>query len=531
MTAMKRYLTLLIALAAAMFLFSSCGNQQQGNNQSGGDNAIVTVAPDAQLEDLGTFTVLVQDNGAYASATANDIVKQHLINRIANERNQKIDMNVIPVPAGDFINQANTYIQSGQQIDGFSVEFGATSDTLLSAPGWCIPIDTLLQQYGPNVMMVIGDSYWQTVMRDNQIMGIPSTAFANETIMIARRDVLNMMGIESVQTRDELLIACEVYKAWGKIPLALTWSQVSELLSYSYGIPAGDYELQNNAVIMRENADYFYFVYTNDHLTEISYFINQMRRFYNKGYFDKDLFTASAEDMRSKFISGEAMVYATEAGNVYGDLLALRASDPAADIMVIPSPTSQRMKTPTIRGEKAIDRVLLFASSGANHRAMMTFKDWMYSDQTAYMDAMYGAIGTHISFNPYEGTYSYLEGNSPDAQLYTGLYSLGIDLDGIFPMPRLLSSDPNLAKRGEIQKEIYDYLSRAQVRYELSSRVKLTDQNVLEKMATYRYYMDEALMLYVTGQINDFDFQRKMNSLIDEGTYVKEYLVASLTQQ
>ncbi len=464
------------------------------------------------LTDLGTFVSIVPDNGKYNVPEENEIVKQHIIKSIAQTKQVKLDMNVMALPADDYITQINNVLTSGQAVDSISGDYDLFR-VLSGQQNFCAPMDSLLQTHAPNILSLIDEGRWNTVMVNNQIMGIPGCSLPEETVMFARGDITMMMGLNEIKTKEQFIASLAAFKAVGKVPLAMTWSQIMDCLAYMYYIPTNDYYLERDKAIMREQTYY----YLND-------FIDNMRKFYRLGYLHPDVFTASELDMKQLFLNGEAGVYATEYNDIIFDMDTLKGQDATAEMKLITAPTFRRMPKPRLSGEQPVDSVLVLYSKGKHHQALLTYKDWAYTDGVTYVTTQYGVTGTHINYNMAASEFEYLGKYAEGAPTYTGLYMLDIDLNGVFQPAFLKSSDPALQHKSDLLRETHQYLTTSKVTYEPQVPLSAEAQNM---MNIYRTTVDDAVQKYIKGEINRVEFDEKLESCKDEA----KVIIAEVTPQ
>lgn len=518
MTKIRRMLLLSLAMIMVITL---CACNGVGKNAE--PTPIPTPEQEAtnmdSLPDLGTFVSIVPDNGKYDVPEENEIVKKHIIQKIAESKQVKLDMNVIALPATDYITEINNLLVSGQAVDSITGDY-TLFKTLTGQQNFCTPMDQLLQEHAPTVLSTIDESRWSEVMVNNQIMGLPGCSMPEETVMFTRGDVLRMMGLPETKTKEQFIASLAAYKAIGKLPLAMTWSQILDCLAYMYAIPTNDYFLEGEKAVMREHTYY----YLND-------FIPDMKRFYKLGYLHPDVFTVTEQQMKDVFLAGEAGVYATEYEDIIYDMDALKAKDPNAEMDLVTAPSYRRMPKPRLSGESPIGNVMVLYSKGQHHQALMTYKDWAYTDGVNYVTAQHGVTGTHINYNMHAAEFEYLGKYAEGSPTYTGLYTLGVGLNGIFPQALLKSGDPALQRKSDILRGTYTYLTSSRVTYE--PQVPLSD-NAKSMLGVYRASMDDAVQRYIKGELTRQKFDEKFAALDAQAKVVTDEatpLLLALKQQ
>lgn len=485
---LKRLIPLL--LACFLLFLAGCGNTGNTDVQTPEPAQQSTPEPQQNLTNLGKFISVIPDRGAGYQTTAegNEVAKQAIIQAIAKDRGVALDMEVIVLNQDNFYNELNTLITSGTPIDSITVDYSMFST--FAGLGNCVPLDDKLQNQGQNLLNTVDMGRWEQVMYGNQIYGIPGASLPEETFLVTRGDMRLYTGLESIQTREEFEAASYAYKAMGFTPICLTWDQILDTLAYSFAIPHGEYILdpaKKNNVFMREQVFYYY-----------REFLPTIRKWYEDGLLHPDVFTATESQMRDEFISGKGMIYAAEYKNIEADIAQLKQSVPTAQYELVIAPTGRRMPEPKLTGEMAVDSVLMLFVTGQNHDALMTYKDWSYSDKVNYTMTNLGVFGTHINYNNAASEFEYIGDYSSANIPYNGMYTLGISTNGIFSpvLEKVDASNP--ASNSALIRQVYDYLSTSEIKYEPTVQMA---EEAANYMASYRATIDEGIKRYVTGEI------------------------------
>lgn len=447
-----------------------------------------------QATNLGTFTVVMPDNGSYQVGQENETIKKAIIDKIVIDRGVLVDMNMVPLPYDDYFNAINTLAGSGQPIDCI-IDNYSTFNVYSGIQGLCVPLDNLLLEDGQNLLQKIDQPRWQKVTANNSILAIPNMALVEETCLYARKDMLDMLGMPMPTSREGFigtLIALSTLPS-DITPLAINWNQALDYMTYLHHVPANEFANEGEGYFMREEDKFFI------------EFMDMMKRFYAKGYIPQDFFDLTDKEVTTLFTSGLAMMYVSEYTDVASDYKKLLSVSPTADVALVSNPSYRRMVEPIMSAEEPISEICIFASYGQNHKAAMTYYDWMLTDVEKYETTKIGIMGKHLNFNNMAHEYEYL-GDFANAETpYHSLYGFGMTNHALYPPLLPLNGDATDIKCQTLQKNSYDLIANARVRDE--GRYELS-QEVQGALYYYRTEMDEAVKRYIKGEIDANKFKQ-----------------------
>ncbi len=478
-----------LALILCLGLFMSACNKDQNtpveeNNTNATEAPAANATPEPQA--FGAFNVVIPDNGKYSIATENDIVKQAILNNIIKEKGISVDINVIPLDSNDYINQINSVLSSGQSVECLVDDY-SMFDTYLGISGLCVSIDSLLTQYGQGLLNTISNDAWNAVTYKDMICAVPSQSLEETTAMYVRQDVLDLMGMGSIDSRemfDASLFAFSTID--GITPLAVNYSQALDYLSYLRHSPSNDFIYEYGSFKLREQHGYF-----ND-------FLEMLRSYYSKGFLPTDFFDVSEKDLTDLFTSGLAMMYITEYTNVADDYTTLLGNSDSARVELVTKPIHRRMAYVELSGETPVSEICLFTSYGQNHSALMVYLDWLLGDVENYATANLGILGTQLNFNNMAHEYQLLGDYEQKPDFYHALYGLGLHPGGLYASVVPINGDETVKKVKQLELDSYQHLSTAVVVNEGNYVLSPDTQSLY---AYYRATMDEAIRKYVTGEI------------------------------
>ena len=481
-------LALILCLAAFL---AACGQDNPSADEN--QNTETTASPETNItpepQNLGSFNVVIPDNGKYNLATENDAVKQKIIDDIIKEKGIQIDLSVLTLDGNDYLNKINGVIASGQSVECIVDDY-SMFEVYMGADNLCQPIDNLLVEYGQRLLNSIGSDVWNAVTYNDMIYAVPGASLKENTAMYVRQDMLNRMGLNKIVSREEFdaaLIAFSTLRGSDIIPLAANYEQALDYMSYLRHSPVNDYVYEYGEYIMREEHRYF------------PDFLEMMRKYYEKGYLPQNFFDISKEEVTTLFTSGLAMMYITEYTDVAEDYVKLLSASSDAEMQLVTKPTHRRMPEAELSAEGPVSQVCLFTSYGQNHAALMVYLDWMLSDVENYETAKLGILGTQINFNNMAHEYQLLGDYEQKSDFYNSIFGLGIAHNAIYPPVVPINGDATTMKCLRLVSDSYAHLSTAimvdEGTYSLSEEAK-------SALAYYRFAMDEAVKKYITGEID-----------------------------
>jgi len=469
-------------------ILSSCNT----NNNA----ATTPTAPqvtESALPNLGKFVAVVPKSSDVDYSFGNEVVKQKIIESIANDRGVLLDFEIIELSEDDFTNELNQLLSSSTYIDCIVADYDMMP-TYASLP-LIKPIDTLLSNHGANLYNTIDQSYWNEVKYNDAIYGIPSMPYPEKSFMMARGDTLAMFTTEPVTSYSSLLAICKFYKFAGyEYPLAVTWDQLIDLLAYTFRVSAEPYYGNSKSgFYMREQSrDY----------TEK--FLEEIKILYENGYLNPNIFTATEDEMKAEFMAGRSAIYVSEYDNLISDRNTLKSTFPSGEMKLIAPYTSRFNGTHKLSGEEKVDKVLMFTQNGQNSEALMTYLDWAYSNNINYNMLKLGAYGQQLMFDPSVNEYRYLDqSNTPFNKPYDGLYTLGLSTDLLYKQPTHANVSEDIMAINTLQKDIDSFIALSQVEFETTVPLNDAAKTALNE---YTQIMRTATELYIKGEITIDDY-------------------------
>ena len=204
---MKKLVVLLLALAMILSVFSGCApaettpttppddGDKQTDNQGGADGEGV--------KDYGRIVIYPNHGGLdNNSAPATEEYITRMREYIKENTGVTVDYIVPPTDANESTQKLNMLIAGGEQFDCFKGNIAT-----YSAQGALLPLDDLLEEYGPNIKALWPEDWaggWAGMRTpDGVTYGIPELpGLAGYTIYL-RTDVMEKLGVSEPKTLEE----------------------------------------------------------------------------------------------------------------------------------------------------------------------------------------------------------------------------------------------------------------------------------------------------------------------------------------
>ena len=437
---MKRNLTKVILVCMVVFVlgisFMGCSNDNDVNNdvnngeqQANVENSNDNIEPD---EDVNGVKESEEDvNGVKESEEENELDEyaieialpgaeqkdmgliQEKINEITKEK-INATINITTIGFSSWAQQTNLMFASGEKLDlVWTASFFNYNANV--AKGQLLPLDELINDYGNEVVNVLGEDVLNGARVNGSIYGLPSVRdFAADYGFIMRKDMVDKYSIDtqSISQASDMTTVFEVINEneTDVLPFVTTQTMtIAELLGQ------GSYDKLNDWMGVVGVDD--------DSLEVINFFesdfyketLDLVRDWYKNGYLSKDAST-SQETPDSMVKAGKAFSYAY-AGKP--GIAAQESRKTGMEMIYVPI-TSPVATTSIITG----GMMSIPHNSQDPQRAMMLMNLW-YGDENIVNLFDNGIEGTHYVMNE-SGQLAYPEGTDSSNATYTPInYRIG----------------------------------------------------------------------------------------------------------
>lgn len=158
-----------------------------------------------------------------------------------------------------------------------------------------LPLNDLIDQYGPNIKKQCLEELFETTTRDGKIYGIPSPSPGAGVYwgIAMRQDILDSLGLEQPQNLQAFYECLKKIKAeTDMIPLTTSEPVLNHVAS-AFGLSTYFKDVDGTLLAQPEQAG-------------MPEYLAYMRKLYEEGLLDADLPINKAENVREKFTSGQA---------------------------------------------------------------------------------------------------------------------------------------------------------------------------------------------------------------------------------
>lgn len=306
----------LMAMAAATTLvltaFSGCGSSTEDISAANGnisassgstaENADTSGAAEASaadangdedLEDIATINIMFWT----MNTVPNDVqMVEDAINEITREKiNAEIDLTIVDM--GNYAQQINLIVTSNEKLDlmitlpGESAHFNA-----MTSQNQLMPITDLLQEYAPDLLATVPESWMKGTEVNGEIYAVTSYADkATPFCFACRTDILEQTGIDpsTLKTADDFTelfakvkeVDSQINPLWGAITTPYMIDPEGNFVAYD-GL--GESGTTGIISIFPGNGSTITDLYETD-IYEST--VQQMNEWYEAGYVDKDAAT------------------------------------------------------------------------------------------------------------------------------------------------------------------------------------------------------------------------------------------------
>ncbi|ANE46071.1 hypothetical protein SY83_07000 [Paenibacillus swuensis] len=284
------------------------------------------------------------------------------------------DLEVIFLPQGQADNQRRIKFAAGEIPD---VVQGYGVDGELYINKQLIPLDELIDQYGPNLKKVIPQAAWDGVKLDGKIYGIPEAPKGDSLVnrvLYVRKDLMDKAGVTAApKTSDEFLDMLRKLKAADPnlIPFSAreNFSWLDSILGM-FGTSVHGGTLQDGQVIPSN---------TSAKMKEALAFVKQL---YDEKLIDSEFMTNKRNTWEQKIQSGQVAVWSHAPDLVvdWQDRLNKSLPGAGAQVAVIPTPKAPGVEQAGY-GRLPFNKTFNITTAAKNPEAIIKFFDWLVTEE------------------------------------------------------------------------------------------------------------------------------------------------------
>lgn len=366
----------LLAISAAVAI-SGCGKSGDdetkstpGNSPSASASAATSAAPSKAAP--APIRMFVSDQALPQLAAGDPNIAY-----LEEKTNTKLDM--VYLPHAQYDDQLKLKFASGDFPDAYQSWTGPDPDLIKA--GKILPLNDLIDQYGPNLKEKIPQAAWDAVSLNGQILAIPQPSDQSNSVMYIRKDWLDKLGLAVPTTSDELLDVLRAFRdkdpnGNGKadeIPLSMrekmTWG---DNFFGMWGVNNAWTETYYNNEVILDN------IHPNMK-TALAY----VHQLVEEKLIDSEFLTNSKSVWEQKIKSGLVGVWShvqSLAWQWQSDLTATVPNENPS-VIAIPTPRGAGYDGPLGTRWSPVGKTYIVTKDAKNPQAIIQYFDWLMSDE------------------------------------------------------------------------------------------------------------------------------------------------------
>lgn len=376
---MKLSKTWLAAPASLLLMFSAaCGNNNESPSASSAAPSSSAPAASASAAPAETpkISIFTTDLAKTAPTSDSDPSIKYM------EEKSGIDLDITFLPNSNYVDQLKLKFAANDLPDVY-MGFGLTQGDGALDNDLVLPLNDLIDQYGPNLKKNIPQYAWDAVTVNGQIMAIPEPSNTpSSRLFYVRKDWMDNVGITKIPaTSDELLDMFRTFrdgdpnKNGQKDEIAFTmreqFSWVGDMIWGMWGIsPYEGIELDGEVVPG--------FLHPN-----MKEGLRFMQTMYKEGLLDSEFLVNSSSIWVQKIESGIAGSWGQTPANAfaYHKRVADALPNEAVDVITIPTPRGTGYDGPIGSVNFEVSKSYLVMKKAKDPAAVVKFFDWLFSDE------------------------------------------------------------------------------------------------------------------------------------------------------
>ncbi|MFB9330868.1 ABC transporter substrate-binding protein [Paenibacillus aurantiacus] len=384
---------LAVPLALTLLLAACSGNANGGNNgagdngggSNGGNKAAVTDTANKSGNESSKLDPYELTVAYWNIGNTKDLAA------VAAEVNKltqaKINTTIkfMPIDIGAWQQQMNLMLAGNEKLDLLVTSTGLSYGTQ-AAKGQLLPLDDLLEEYGPDIKTVVGPDILKAATTSGKIYGVPSVRdWAADYGVLMRKDLVDKYKIDlsTIKTYADLDAVFNVIKEKEPMMAAILpeGTSGSIISSITPGLvdPLND---ENGVLPGFDNGLKVVNWYESEQYADL---VNMVRKWYMAGYIPKDISTNQTPS--------EQLV---KAGKAFSFVVHMKPGYENKESIMTGTPMVAVRLLPPVATTSSISNVMfsIAKNSGNPERAMM-FLNLLYSDKDLVNLIDYGIEGKH----------------------------------------------------------------------------------------------------------------------------------------
>lgn len=380
----KKGLSAPVLILAVCLVFTACSGRNEGgpaNSQGGerqaGETRQEEQTPTEEKQDPVELKVYVSDINKPISP--GESMSIPTIKYMAEKTNTVLDVTFLP--HGQYNEQLRLKFASGEFPDFYMSGGIGNDETVLN--GLALPLNDLIDEYGPNLKKLVPQSAWDAVTLNGQILAIPQfTGGGTDSngLIYIRKDYLDKIGGKVPQTSDEFLEMLRLFRDMDPdgngmqdtIPFSarekISWM---DNIFGMWGVNPASNILYNNQLIPG-------FAHPNMKLGLA--FVRQM---YEEKLIDSEFMMNTGTIWKQKITSGQVASYNHTVNQVMEFQVPTQEANPAADVNIIAIPTPRGTGYDGPVGKTKYPLVLsrIVLNTTKHPEAIIELFDWLSTEE------------------------------------------------------------------------------------------------------------------------------------------------------
>ncbi|TDF96574.1 extracellular solute-binding protein [Paenibacillus piri] len=292
------------------------------------------------------------------------------------EQKTNTDLDIVLVPHKEFEQKMAQMFATNDIPDVVQGSGGVSGKEMAGSvqAGVFMPLDDLLQKYGPNLLKKIPKEAWAKETYQGKIYAIPEfLSNPSRRATAIRKDLLDKAGLPIPKTVDEYLNVMRKFKEMGvENPY-----QGRENFKYADTF-FGAYDAFPYLSMMMQQGDQIVPKFFNtDNMTKA---LQTYKTMFDEGLINKEFATINPTVYKNSILAGKAGIWSMNANEALQWEQQMKANVPTAKIELIPSPVG-----PDGKGGyylyNSVTRAWFINKNAKNPEAIIKFYDWMLSDE------------------------------------------------------------------------------------------------------------------------------------------------------
>jgi putative aldouronate transport system substrate-binding protein len=240
--------------------------------------------------------------------------------------------------------------------------------------GVFLPLDDLLQKYGPNLLKKIPKDAWQKVTYKDKIYAIPEfLSNPSRRAVAIRKDLLDKSGLPIPKTVDEYLTVMRKFKEMGvENPY-----QGRENFKYADSFFGAYDAYPYSSMFMKQGDQIVPKFFNSDNMMKA---LQTYKTMFDEGLINKEFATINPTVYKNSILAGKTGIWSMNANEVLQWEQQLKANVPTAKVELIAAPTGPDGKGGAYL-YNSVTRSWFINKSVKNPEAIIKFFDWMLSDE------------------------------------------------------------------------------------------------------------------------------------------------------